>query len=93
MEFKNRQSTNPGRVTLQNVSNPQDTKTYDIIMADGPSVEGTPLNANTFEQLKEDIIDAISPLSVKGDKGDKGDKGEGATMGTYITGITVTRIS
>ena len=33
MEFKNRQATNPGRVTLKNVSTGA-TTTYDITMAD-----------------------------------------------------------
>lgn len=39
MEFKNRQATNPGRVTLKNVSTGA-TTIYDLAMADGATEQG-----------------------------------------------------
>ena len=58
MEFKNRQATNPGRVTLKNVSTGA-TTTYDLTMADGATEQGTPLNKATMDALKEDILNEV----------------------------------
>lgn len=58
MEFKNRQATNPGRVTLKNVSTGA-TTTYDLTMADGATEQGTPLNKATMDTLKEDILNEV----------------------------------
>lgn len=58
MEFKNRQATNPGRVTLKNVSTGA-TTTYDLAMADGATEQGTPLNKATMDALKEDILNEV----------------------------------
>lgn len=58
MEFKNRQATNPGRVTLKNVSTGA-TTTYDLAMADGATEQGTPLNKVTMDALKEDILNEV----------------------------------
>lgn len=58
MEFKDRQATNPGRVTLKNVSNGT-MATYDITMADGATEQGTPLNKQTLDTLKEDVLNEV----------------------------------
>ncbi len=58
MEFKDRKATNPGRVTLRNVSTGA-TTTYDIIMADGATEQGTPINKQTLDALKEDILNEV----------------------------------
>ncbi len=47
MEFKDRKATNPGRITLRNVSTGA-TTTYDVIMADGATEQGTPINKHTM---------------------------------------------
>ena len=62
MEFKNRQATNPGRVTLKNVSTGA-TTTYDLTMADGATEQGTPLNKATMDTLKEDIFNEVQSKS------------------------------
>jgi len=58
MEFQDRQATNPGRVILKNVSTGVQT-TYDVTFADGVTVGGTPLNKQTFDTLKEDILNQV----------------------------------
>ena len=78
MEFKNRQVAYPGRVKLIPVD--EDNGIYDIVMMDEASQEGTPLNAETFEQFKLDILDGALKLGLKGDKG------------SCITSITVTKV-
>ncbi len=58
MEFKDRKATNPGRVTQRNVSTGA-TTTYDVIMADGATEQGTPINKQTMDALKEDILNEV----------------------------------
>ncbi len=58
MEFRNRQTTTPGRVKLKNVSTNAET-IYDISMADNPTEAGTPLNKQTFDTFREDLLDEV----------------------------------
>lgn len=50
MNFQDRISTNPGRVTLKNVSTGE-TATYDLTLADSPTQAGTSLNKATFDRI------------------------------------------
>lgn len=56
MEFKDRKTTNPGRIILENVQTKART-TYDVILADNPTEQGTPLTKQVMENLKEEILD------------------------------------
>ena len=58
MEFKNRNSTHPGRIQLKKVSDGS-IETYDVIMADGATEQGTPLNEATLNELKKDLLNAV----------------------------------
>lgn len=58
MEFKNRNSQYPGRIQLKKVSDGS-TETYDVILADNATEQGTPLNEATLNALKEDILNAV----------------------------------
>lgn len=58
MEFKDRKATNPGRVILEDVQTKVRT-TYDIILADNPTEQGTPLNKQTMDALKEDVLNEV----------------------------------
>ena len=84
MEFKNRETTHPGRIRLTPVEN--QINVYDVELLDGATQQGTPLNAENFEQFRQDILEAAVNLGIKGDKGDQGEKGD---IGTYIKSITI----
>lgn len=56
MELKDRKANHNGRVILKDVQTGVE-KTYDIILADEATEQGTPLNKQTLDALKEDIID------------------------------------
>lgn len=78
MEFKDRKAQHAGRVRLQAVDGQPNV--YDVILADGATEQGTPLNAETFTALKEELLDKVvnyngvpGPIGPKGDKGDIGD--------------------
>lgn len=58
MEFKDRKSTNPGRIILENVQN-KARNTYDIIFADGATEQGTPINKQTLDAFKEDVLNEV----------------------------------
>lgn len=58
MEFKDRKANNPGRVTLKNVSTGA-TTTYDVVMADGATEQGTPINKQTMDGFKEDVLNEV----------------------------------
>lgn len=58
MELKDRKATYPGRVTLKNVSTGA-TTTYDIVMADGATEQGTPINKQTLDALKADVLNEV----------------------------------
>lgn len=64
MELKDRQSTHPGRIILKDVQSGEE-KTYDVILADDATVQGSPLNKQTLTALKQDILkdaaDKIKP--------------------------------
>lgn len=56
--FKDRVVQHPGRVTMSPVSGQSDT--YDVTRAEGTvTEEGTPFNADTFNEIAQDIIDMI----------------------------------
>lgn len=61
MELKDRVATHPGRVVLRNVATGVET-TYDIIVADGATEQGTPINSQTLLAFKEEILDAVKGL-------------------------------
>ena len=61
MEFKNRQSVNPGRIQLQSLED-NSVKTYKLILADGATEQGTVLNEATMNAFKEDILNAVLQL-------------------------------
>lgn len=54
IEVKNRQPTYPGRVKLTPVAGM--VNTYDMVRADEPLEEGTPINATLFERLQKNAI-------------------------------------
>ncbi len=97
LEFKDRNVQYPGRVKLRNVVTNEET-TYDIVLSEGTIYDaGTSLNKETFEILKEEILDAAAKMDAvvieKGDKGDKGDigpkgdkgeQGEAGRRGLYV---------
>ena len=58
MEFKDRKANNPGRVILEDVQTKART-TYDIILADNPTDQGTPLNKQTMDSFKEDVLNEV----------------------------------
>ncbi len=79
LEFKDRDVQYPGRVKLRNVATNEEA-TYDIVLSEGTIYDaGTSLNKETFEILKEEILDAAAKMDAvvieKGDKGEKGDTG------------------
>lgn len=55
MELKDRQAKHPGRIVLVDVATGAEKK-YDVILADEPTVAGTPLNAQTLKAFKEEIV-------------------------------------
>ena len=92
MEFKDRKPQYPGRVKLKNVSTGVET-IYDMTYAEGSVSEsagyetGTPLNKATFEQLKQEILQAaMHAQAIPGPKGDKGDAGVTIEKKTFIVG-------
>ena len=54
IEVKNRVPTYPGRVTLTPVDGMANT--YDMVRADEPLEEGTPINAALFDRLQRNAI-------------------------------------
>lgn len=55
MELKDRQAKYPGRVILKDVQTNAE-RTYDVILADEATEQGTPINAQTLKTFKEDIL-------------------------------------
>jgi len=53
IEVRDRQSTYPGRVTMNPV--PGMENTYDMVRADEPLDEGTPINKVLFDSIRVDI--------------------------------------
>ncbi len=87
MEFRDRKASNPGRVRLTPVSG--ESNVYDVTLEDGAGTTnaGTPLNAQTFEEFRQDIFNYISAKSgMQGPKGDKGDKGVSISNKTFLVG-------
>ncbi len=71
-EFKNRKTNTPARIKLRNVvTNAEET--YDVILDENVVEEGTPLNAQTFNAFKEDILQSVARLDITEEmKGEKG---------------------
>lgn len=88
MEFKDRKAANPGRIKLKDITTDVET-TYDVTLADEPTEAGTPINAELFARLKEEILNETVNIGQKGEKGDNGDTG---IAGNYITSITFTKV-
>lgn len=85
MEFRDRVPQHPGRVKLSPVSG--QTNVYDMTWADGATANGTPLNASTFEQFRQDLIDYIADNpGPQGAKGDKGDPGVAVSSKSFLVG-------
>lgn len=85
MEFRDRVPQHPGRVKLSPVSG--QTNVYDMTWADGATANGTPLNASTFEQFRQDLIDYIADNpGPQGAKGDKGDPGVAVSCKSFLVG-------
>lgn len=61
MEFKDRVAKYPGRIALKKVSTNATTgqEIYDVALADEATEQGTPLNKQTLDAFKEDIIDSV----------------------------------
>lgn len=94
MSFNNRITSNPGIIQLKDVTTGE-VKTYELILADNPSQEGTPITAETLEQFKQEILDNVINLALKGEKGDTGDpgaKGKDGANGISITNIRITKV-
>ena len=83
MEFQNRVTNTPGLIKLRDVETGEE-KTYQLILADNPTQEGTPITAENLERFKQDILECAVKLGAKGDKGNDG---------TTITGIKITKVS
>ena len=91
MEFFDRVPTYPGRVTMTPV--PGKPNTYDMVRADEPLVEGTPLNKALFQtfademnaimQQTADILFEITHLAKVGDLA------VGTVFGIYENGVLV----
>lgn len=54
IEVKNRMPTYPGRVKMTPVAGAANT--YDMVRADEPLEEGTPINAVLFESIRNDVV-------------------------------------
>ena len=89
MEFTDRVSSSNGTIKLTHSDGT--VELCKIALNDSATTQGTPLNAETFRQFREDIMNAVANYTVgekgeKGDKGDKGDKGEPGDGATDLTG-------
>lgn len=83
MEFKDRKAPHNGRVRVFDEKGVE-KGTYFVDLFDGADVgeQGTPLNKQTFDDLKEELLEKmldynkiVGPVGPKGEKGEKGDKG------------------
>ncbi len=66
MELKNRVANHPGRIVLQDIQTGE-RKTYDVILADEATEQGTPINKETLETLKEEILDQTKTMVQQND--------------------------
>ena len=86
MNFQDRISTNPGRVTLKNVSTGE-TATYDLTLADSPTQVGTALNKETFESFQAYIESMIEGNSgPQGPQGMQGEPGVSISNKSFLVG-------
>lgn len=83
MEFQNRVTNTPGLIKLRDVETGEE-KTYQLILADNPTQEGTPITAENLERFKQDILECVLDLGIHGAPG---------PQGTTITGIQITKVS
>lgn len=61
MEFKDRVARYPGRIALKKVSTNVATgqEIYDVTLADVATEPGTPINKQTMDAFRKDIIDSV----------------------------------
>ena len=60
MEFKDRKATNPGRIELKKVTtNSSGQDIYDLQFADGATEQGTPINKQTLDAFKVEVLDEV----------------------------------
>lgn len=61
MELKDRQAKYPGRIILKDVQTNAE-RTYDVILADEATEQGTPINAQTLKTFKQDILNETEDI-------------------------------
>lgn len=77
-----RVSTYPGRITLRSPGATSGGTTYDLVRADSPTTEGTPINAALFNQKAYTLTeDATIYVSTEGNDG----SGDGTSVAPYKT--------
>lgn len=91
MEFFDRVPTYPGRVKLTPV--PGQANTYDMVRADEPRVEGTPVNKALFDSFGQDIEALTQRVDDKlfeaSQRVRAGDLIDGSIFGLYENGVLV----
>lgn len=91
MEFFDRVPTYPGRVTMTPV--PGKANTYDMVRADEPIVEGTPVNKALFDSFSNDLDALVQRVDEKlfaaSQRVRVGDLVDGTIIGLYENGVLV----
>jgi len=91
IEVVDRVPTYPGRVVLLPVSG--QANTYDLIRADEPIVEGTPINKALFDSINTEMATMMQQVSdsllVMSQRVDVGALSTGAIFGLYENGVMV----
>lgn len=91
MEFYDRVPTYPGRVKLVPVAG--QANTYDMVRADAPMVEGTPVNKALFDSFNSDIEALVQRVDNKLFEASQrvrvGDLVDGSVFGLYESGVLV----
>jgi hypothetical protein len=91
IEVKDRIPTYPGRVKLIPVAG--QANTYDLVRADEPIEEGTPINRALFQSLSSDISALLEQLNGRlfemSQRVRVGDLFDGAIFGLYENGVLV----
>ena len=91
MEFYDRVPKYPGRVRLTPVSG--QANTYDMVRADEPIVDGTPVDKALFESFNQDIEALVQRVDNKlfeaSQRVQVGDLVDGTIIGVYESGVLV----
>lgn len=91
MEFFDRVPKHPGRVKLIPVSG--QANTYDMVRADAPLVEGTPIDKALFDSFNNDIEALVQRVDTKLFEASQrvrvGDLVDGSIFGLYESGVLV----